>query len=276
MLFLWLCFLSTICLANDYQLFDQNQHRMQAYDYLISRLKSGDVVHFSDGKSFTVAGVLGHGGTTMIFSLKDDPTKALRVPLNADGESYLSEFISSARDLEKNQIPAVRVEAALLGEYAVVDRVGEFMTFHQFVDVETRNQSPGLLDRFGWRSSTDIPTDEMKRNFVEFARHMAFFQVGDMHEGNIVYDFTNHRWILLDWTDFSDSRFFIAGQLHFEMASPFQELLRPYGLTSGLRFTARSSRYRWLQDMMDEASSAIRDKRGQASAVRFCSTIFFH
>jgi hypothetical protein len=275
-MFLILLSFSTFCSAAEIALFSNHQ-RIEGYPFLVRSLKSGDVVSFSDGHSFTIDHRLGSGGTTAVYAIKEDSTKALRLPLGYEGMNFLGTYVNAADDLEKNNVPAVHVSEAYDEEYAVVDRLESFITFGDFVKAATQIESPGLLNRLGFLKIKNLPLDEMKAAFADFARRMAFTFVGDLHDQNLVYDFKNKRWILIDWTDVHSAASKVPGlhQLQFDTQSPFQILLKEYGYTSNLSFTASSKKYLWLQDMIEQGHQQMQQQRRRGTAIKNCAGVHF-
>lgn len=271
-LILLLLHLSIACLAGDVQLF-ANHRRAEGYPFLVKNLRSGDVVSFSDGHSYTIDRFLGAGGTTVIYSIKEDPTKALRLPSDYPGMDYLYTYILSAHFLEKYRVPSVHLSDSFENEYAVVDRLTSFMTFDDFVKANTKMTTPGFLVRAGLVKPKELPLQEMKENFLIFARSLAYTYVGDMHDKNLVYDFQKKEWLLMDWAETYATSSQVAGFAQFDFNSPLELLLAPYGYTENLRFTARSGKYSWLQDMIQQAHDQIRLERQRGFPLQSCSHV---
>lgn len=183
---------TTLALAENYRLFDHIRTQVSNYDSIVENLKPGDKIIFSDNQSVIVGEKLGSGNTTVIFELPDYPKVAIRIPkkrgIFKDGIPYtgmINRFQEGYSLLKLDGVPTVNLFKYRQDEYAVVERLGPHITFADFLKDRLL---PGELK------------NEMSKAFLEFAKSTAkFTKIGDFHSGQIVYDKTQKKWILMDW-----------------------------------------------------------------------------
>jgi hypothetical protein len=266
--------ISQLCFAMELQLFRDHQY-IKGYEGMVHSIEPGDVLRFSNDRTFTVDQILGQGGTTLIFSIKEDSSKAVRIPLNLAGIRYLGWFTSGYQGLVENHIPAVQVYESYDEEYAVVEKLTDFMTFSDFVDAASSSPK-NTLAQWGLIRTRELPTQEMIQKFNDFASRIALYsKIGDLHAANLIYDFQKKEWRLIDWTS-SDSKagYEIAGRLYYEKDSPLESLLDSYGATFGLHFSVFKKKHQWLEAMIKQAHQTIAQRRQQSAAAGLCSKVF--
>lgn len=241
---------ASLAWAKDVVLF-ANEKIVSNYEDVLSTIQPGDVLHFSY-KSYVVGPVLGTGGTTRIFSLADDPNKALRVPLRPLSRREMISFNEGYEALVKNHVPSVKIEEAFDDEFSVVERLNHFILFKDFVEAESPRE--GETTSF-WqiRRRQQLPYQEMKANFAKFAESLfSFDHIGDLHSENLIYDFDRKEWRLMDW---------VLDHRYATTESPLEMLLENYGRISKLHFTANDARYQWLEEMANAGHEAIAARR---------------
>lgn len=251
----------------------------EPYEARVKSIVPGDTLRFSNHQTFTVGQVLGHGNTTVIYSLADDPSKVLRVPLHLVGRGYTDGFNGGAKVLEKAGVPMVKVYETYDDEYSVVEKLPLHMTFSDFVEINSEKSFLAKSLSMNWWGNAKPPQnvkDEMIAKFILFAEKISEFQkIGDMHSGNLIYDLQKKEWRLMDWdfNSWSARDHVVAGQTFFSQNSPLASLLESYGYTDKMQFKAKSNRYQWLQTMIAQAHDAIQKKRQHPSA-GVCARVF--
>jgi hypothetical protein len=275
---LWLLLIfhlfTSVCWAGNYRLFTE-ERPMRGFTHIVQSLKEGDQVFFSNGRSFVLGPLLGKGNTTLVFALKEDPTHVLRLPLELEKINYMSGFIIGGEELAKDGIPTVQIEEAFGYEYAVVERLTDFMTFTDFVKAASLSPTK-IFMKLGLSKKREVPLQEMMKSFDIFSQRIASYsQIGDMHADNLVYDFEKKEWRLIDWTgNHNDAQFRISGQIFYHNESPLENLLLHYGRTRGLNFQADSRKYAWLEKMINEAHATILQQRQRTAAAGLCAKVF--
>lgn len=163
------------------------------YEQLMSSLKPGDTLRFTDGREVRVGAFLGAGNTTAVFAVQDDPTRVLRVPCWDCRRPKQSKWITASIDgyepLKYLGIPTVSIHEFHRDEYIIAER------FHVEGSVP--------LDRFIADPTIPKPLrKEMESRLVEFARRTAAFSmISDFRGDQLVYDAAKKDWVLFDWTD---------------------------------------------------------------------------
>ncbi|MEN0058799.1 MAG: hypothetical protein AAGB31_08185 [Bdellovibrio sp.] len=237
------------------------------YDELIreKRIKPGDVLVFSDGNQFTVTDYLGKGTTSQIYAV-DDGKHALRIPLSQAHQDYIKYFVTGAFELEKNKVPMVTVyhERRLSPqyyEYAVMERLHNFMEFHDFVQILSSSRMAKMVNKIVKKK--EIPIEEMIEKFYVFVAKIAVYsQVGDLHIGNLIYDFEKGEWRMMDWTDEHKKAYVVNdAQIYFSnFESPLRKLFGAYGTMSGFNFYPNKT-YMALEEIAQKAHAIILQKR---------------
>jgi hypothetical protein len=162
------------------------------YEAVLRNLKRGDTLEFSDGQHLTVGKKLGEGNTTLIFGIKGEPNRALRLAKN-DGRydkiptrSFLNFFANGHRMLKKLGVPTVRIYGPESKpsdnlEYVIVERLPKGTLF---MDELARN--PEKIDRKAFR------------RFFRRTAVLAF--LSDFHAGQIA-QLPSGEFTLYDWSD---------------------------------------------------------------------------
>lgn len=267
--------ISQTCFAVDLQLFRDHQH-IKGYEGLVHSIEPGDVLRFSNDRAFTVDQILGQGGTTLIFSIKENSSQAVRIPLNLAGIRYLGSFVSGYHGLVENHIPVVQLYESYDDEYAVVEKLNDFMTFSDFVTAASSSPKNTLV-QWGLLKTRELPTQEMIQKFNDFASRVALYSsIGDLHAANLIYDFQKKEWRLIDWTlNGNKAGYEIAGRLYYEKDSPLESLLDSYGTVIGLHFRVFKQKHQWLETMIRQAHQTIALRRQQSAAAGLCSKVLF-
>lgn len=254
--------------AEFYQLYDSNTGRaVDGYATILSNLKEGDVISFTNQKRFKIKKFLGSGNTTMILELEGSPPRAIRLPKNSGSHSkeftygeLLDSFVKGARYLEENAVPSVKIHESLAQEYAIVDKVNVDFTFGEFL----KNNDISESDR-----------KKMIEEFYSFAKKTARLEkIGDFHPGQLVYD--GKKWIVLDWTSSNSKVIFDDAKMVLESPSVFIE--KWYGAGERLDFFDRyatqtaggdgkiqwipkEKKYEWISDMANSAHQTVMEER---------------
>ncbi|MEN0059751.1 MAG: hypothetical protein AAGB31_13005 [Bdellovibrio sp.] len=248
-----------------------------SYEGIVPSLNPGDILTFSDGNEFTIEKLLGRGNTTLIFELKGI-NKALRLPLTRQDTSYIKDFVVGYRDLAAmnasiNVYLEYRKDANYY-EYAVVEKLTAFMPFTSFVTYMSSSETKRAAVQSHHRNR--IIPEEMIQQFYVFAKKISLYShIGDMHEENLVYDFTRKAWRLIDWTEDHEKSYSTkAGEIIFSYdTSPLQSLIKNYGTCTSFSFIAKSPRHLWLENMILEAHNIIAESRFQTLQIGFCEQI---
>ena len=275
--FIWVTFLvfisSISCWAGTLVLF-HNHRPADDYYRLVNQIKPGDSLVFSDDKTIVVGPLLGKGNTTLIFSIEDN-TKALRIPLSEHTINFMTKFNTGATELLKESVPSVAVYESSKSEYAIVEKLDDFITFKKFVSLVSESQTQTLVRKvFG--INKQLPVEEMKNHFAIFAEKIApYLFIGDMHPENLVYDFKKQEWRLIDWTNsYHGSPIYRGAYIDFDNRSPLLKLLESYGRIEGYHFSANKKKHLWLEQLIEKAHSIIETKRKFVSSIPVCSKIF--
>jgi hypothetical protein len=166
---------------------------VRTYSKTTASLKAGDVVSFSNNESVEIGELLGKGTRTIVYGIKDEPSRALRLPMLSDFSTLkrsrlaLDLYAIGASYLQNYRAPVPNVLYGLESEYLVVDRFPkEAFNLAQFVQHE-------------------IPASAEVREkafvaLVEFAQKTAAIRnVGDGRAEQFVYLANDNKWVLLDW-----------------------------------------------------------------------------
>lgn len=162
------------------------------YDSIVSSLRRGDVVRFTDGKSFKLGRDLhgGRGSMSRIFSVQDPKGAALRFPQSSNPLvlDMINRSIDGYSALSEAGVPTVSVHDSKRRQYVLVDQIqSKFITAEEFF------REPNRVSR--------TMKSKMVNQLIEFAKTTAYFRhIGDFGLSQIVYDAQGERWLLLDWT----------------------------------------------------------------------------
>ncbi len=241
--------------AKDHQLFSGNEISAD-YDKMVSRIRAGDTLIFSNGQKFTVERILGHGYTTLILAIKEDPTKALRIPLNREEQSYTESYIRGYKMLAKAELPTVKVYESYGAEYVVVEKLTDYMTFADFANAASAPRLITWWRRISGRKSP-LPLQEMEEKFYLFARLISLYDsIGDLNASNLIYDFKTQEWRLMDWTAELEPT-------SSEEENPMRNILRRLNLTG--------KRYEWLAQFIGNSREIIEQNRQRILSGKACA-----
>lgn len=238
------------------------------YDVIVKEIQSGDILSFSDGARFTVENILGQGGTTLVVSIKEDPTKALRIPLRKDTLSYIRSYVRGHRAIEEAHVPALKIYEPSNKEYVLVEKIsGSFVSFRDFVAMASKTGKQGWLGRIlGQKPTAEmLEIKEMSTEFREFAGKLfSFAIVGDMHQDNLIFDQSKRKWILMDWIGSHENALYIENnKIQYKDLNPLLSLVHKYGYFQKGKFFVLDSYYSWLIPLVDSATNEIKSMRTQ-------------
>lgn len=159
----------------------------------------GTILKFGGGRGFrsqqyTIAGFLGQGGTTQVYALANDSTKAIRIsPPNQeyyfDGammiplRKYLTHFEKGQKKVKDAGIPIVNIYDKISGAYLVVDRV----------DGPTLAQFLLMPDKFSVQQRSKMMED--LRTFAKTTVYVEYIE--DFKASSLLYDKTQ-GWLIID------------------------------------------------------------------------------
>lgn len=161
------------------------------------KIPPGTVITFPNGRKYTINAFLGSGNTTAVYSIKENPKAALRLPMeplkaaNRKGMVKPADLMNMMSDgsslLKESKVSHTAILDALASCYLLVEKLpedaigfGEIMTSKEF-------RSP---DR----------EKAIKVLFKELEK-MAYLKIGDLGVRQIQYSPSKGVWILNDWTD---------------------------------------------------------------------------
>ncbi len=185
LLFVFLCTNSAFADRKPIVLFDANGF-VDEYEEKVQKLKAGDRIVFSTGKSFVIGQPLdgsSRGNVNRIFEL--GKKAAIRVPVNRWAVGQSDSYRVGYQALADFSVPAPLVFAAKKGEFTIVERYERVFSLGDWF-----NSGFHLLD---------VDNQKVARDFLDFivkTRH--FSRIGDAHLGNILY--TEKGWLVADWT----------------------------------------------------------------------------
>lgn len=190
-------------LYDDLKTARQNNAAIQALragDTLILRWKSRpkiwNLVGKWEEKTYGIGEFLGEGNTTKVFSLQDDPTRALRLPKDWNNfydrayktQSFIDSWIRGYNKLVQ-KLKAIPVVYEYVPELFIeVERIGE-------TGAPTLEDLLANPDRF-----TELQRQEMLEALEKLGREtIDLIKVVDFHSGQLIYT-KDRGWVLLDWT----------------------------------------------------------------------------
>lgn len=180
------------------KLYKTDGSQMEHYNTRLNSLKAGDVLSFSDGKSFEFISHLGQGYTTKVIEVKHKNTvMALRLPVSnwmyRSAQSnefipypdFINAFIDHHVKINMTDI-APKIYHSLRGQYIAVEKINIEIGLDDVLlnaDTLQKEQPEKLL--------------QLETKFIEFAKKLAPLQyIGDFKPEQMVYN--GEKWILLD------------------------------------------------------------------------------
>lgn len=160
-------------------------------------ISKGDKIFVTKDKYYIVKKMLGRGNTTIIFQVIDpsnDKNYALRLPFPSErfnlrnSINYLNGYIDGHKIIVKNNIPVVEMKEGKASSYVLMEVVQHDFDLFQFLT------TPESIDSSIRKNAREA--------LLEFAKKTAYISsIGDFHQGQIVYNEYEDKWILLDWTN---------------------------------------------------------------------------
>lgn len=199
-----LLFISTVC-AEDIYLYDRYGLQIKNYKSVVADMKSGDIIHFDNKKSFELVNRLGGGGTTQVYSVKwtdssgNLKTSAIRLAKSTGiaGKSstvyntFLNVFSDTHSILEELNVPIPEIYESVKSRYILVEKLdivnGE--TLQTFLE----NFQNSSLSAFEFKDRIDA-----FKNLVTKTSHVS--EISDFKLEQVLYDSRNKRWVIADWT----------------------------------------------------------------------------
>ncbi|MFL5812274.1 MAG: hypothetical protein ACJ763_01750 [Bdellovibrionia bacterium] len=237
---------ASTAVANEYELFsigtDGLAHPVADYDAIVSSLKKGDVVRFTDGKSYRLTANLhdGQGSVSRIFSVKAPAGAALRLPRKSNPlfVEMINRSIDGSKALAEAGVPVVSIQGSKRGEYLLVDQI-----------------KPGLIKADAFFREPDQVSRSVRKKMVsrliEFASTTAYFKhIGDFGLSQMAYDAFSDRWVLLDWTAGHEIP---ASQA--DSKNCFEHVFEP------VLKNQNPSRKKWIESIRGKIDQAIREER---------------
>lgn len=187
---------TSVAIAKEYVLFatgsDGLAHPVANYNEIVGALRGGDVVTFSDGKSFQLVKDLqnGRGAVSRVFSIRSPRGSALKLPQQSNSLQLdmINRSIDGYGALQEAGISTVSIQGSKRGEYLVVNQIKPGFTTADDFFRDSGRFSEG--DR-----------RKMINRLVDFGKTTAYFKhIGDFGLSQIVYVPSEERWVLLDWT----------------------------------------------------------------------------
>lgn len=164
----------------------QRGEQVENYNRIIHSLKKNDILTFSNGKSFQIKRILGHGNTTLI--LETVQGQALRIPLRKGTfrrysyTRYIDAFYEGYERI-KDSVRVTKVYDYLPGEYLLVEKVDSQFSLLDFLE-----------------GHTSVSSDHKKRIIVLLFKWAQttkdFVTIGDFGEEQLV--FNGKEWVLVD------------------------------------------------------------------------------
>jgi hypothetical protein len=186
-------FSSLLANSEEYQLFRPssagNQYpgeSIKGYDQIIKEIKPGDVLRFSNDKSFTVEKILGNGMTTKVLGVEGN--KALRIPLMSRYNVLIWNYLEGAKELAKTDVKMAKVYHHLSKkfEYILVDQYNISMTLSTFIYKQDRLDEEDLA----------FKKKKLKKFLISTSQ---LLYIDDFKIEQVAWDEDHQRWILLDW-----------------------------------------------------------------------------
>jgi hypothetical protein len=249
---------ASTAVAKEYTLFstgtDGLVHPVAGYDAIVSSLKKGDVVKFTDGKSYRLTEDLhdGQGSMSRVFSVKAPAGAALRLPRQSHPLflEMINRSVDGSRALAEAGVSAVAIQEAKRGEYLLVDQVKP-----GFIKADSFFREPDQVSR--------SVRNKMVNRLLEFASATAYFKhIGDFGLSQLAYDAINDRWVLLDWSAGHET--IELGPQHVDQGSApysskncFEHVFEP------VLKNQPTSRKKWIESVHEKIDQAIRAERNK-------------
>lgn len=248
--------------AEDYPLFNNKGEALPNYDNVVTSLKHGDRLFFSDGKYFTFLRLLGNGKNTLVLEVAELPGKALRVALKTSSFRYIDTYVQGDISLSTENIPHVKLYANYSNQYAIVEKIEKpFLNFDE------------MIDKLSSIDPKDIAEQEkassIAKKLSDFLIKLSlFYSSNDMTPDNLIYDIKAERWVLLDW----------FGELKpvrtVDDFYPTMLLTTHYGSVRDDQFKARKPHHQWLDPIFNKVLLEMKKRRVAHFSTLACSNLY--
>lgn len=196
---IWIILCQALLAKDPIHLFGPDGKQRLDYSNQLEQLMPGDKIEFNDGMVYEFISKLGNGNTTYVVKVKPINNSslpdiiALRIPLKKGRFSLLYSYVDF--------IDLMGESYKTLNSSLVAPRLFRYEK-GQYLAVELMSTSGDLMEFLSELDTLDSSIKlEKKRALIEFAKLMApYSDIGDLRPDQILYDPTQQRWFLVDWT----------------------------------------------------------------------------
>jgi hypothetical protein len=169
--------------------FSKNGQRVENFKEVITNVKSGDQLHFSDGANFKIKTRLGGEASTEIFETSDGKVIRVNKRSKDTGAWTVDSYRKGHEELKSSEIPIVHV-------------MDPANTSRDYVVVEKFNKKYDLNELHKKFLAREIPQSEYQEKMMEFEKFIVktkdYTSLEDFHPGQVVYD-EKRGWLLADY-----------------------------------------------------------------------------
>lgn len=267
---LFLLLVALTAQAQEIRLFDAKGNPVANYDEILAKgnLKVGDEFIFADGSKFELVKTLGEGGTSKVFAVK--PV----LPTPGGPAPYALRLRSSVKDIKsRNGSLVSRAEFLtetvqgypLLKQEGVATPAVKYHYKQQYVLTEIVPHDFDGTEFF--HHPENIAKETLRKaeaSLERFAESVAKFEkIGDFKPGQLVYNESQDKWFLLDWTNNHD--LFRGGARRESMFSPggrFAILTQELWKNKVTGQWERQPLTRWQKAVLKRLDDKLWEKRG--------------
>ncbi|NDG85660.1 MAG: hypothetical protein EBX52_11585, partial [Proteobacteria bacterium] len=169
--------------------FSKDGQRVENFQDVLTHVKSGDRLSFSDGAGFDIKSRLGGEASTEIFETTEGKVIRVNKRPKETGAWTVDSYRKGYEDLKNSDIPIVHVmdPANASKDYVVVEKF---------------NKKYDLSELYKKAMARQIPEAEYKDRMMEFEKFIVktkdYTALEDFHPGQVVYD-EKRGWILADY-----------------------------------------------------------------------------